>query len=258
MLFRSVKVAAVFRDRHSWDRVAVETVGLYREILDHGVTERRSWFGFPRRTNLSRAIRLSQSLDGWCPAEKAEALAALVLESKPECIVEIGVFGGRSLVPMALAARTYGGRVHGIDPWSSEAAVEGDVGEDNRQWWERIDLEAIHARFVASLGKFGLERTVRVHRSTDVSALPRFADGEIGILHVDGNHSAEVSRRYVEQWGPKIAAGGYLVMDDIDWASQAGTVALIEASYEPVRKEASWAIYRKAPVAAAPVLRAAA
>ena len=84
-----------------------------------------------------------------------------------------------------------------------------------------------------------------------------FADGSIGLLHVDGNHSAEVSMRYVGQWGPKVAPGGYLVMDDIDWASQAGTVALIEASYEPVRKEASWAIYRKAPVAAVPVLRAA-
>jgi len=49
----------------------------------------------------------------------------------------------------------------------------------------------------------------------------------------------------VEQWGPKLAPGGHLVLDDIDWDSQRDTVALVEQTYEPIRKEASWAIYRK-------------
>jgi hypothetical protein len=34
-------------------------------------------------------------------------------------------------------------------------------------------------------------------------------------------------------------------MDDIDWRSQAETIKLIESMYEPVRRDKSWAIYRK-------------
>jgi hypothetical protein len=34
-------------------------------------------------------------------------------------------------------------------------------------------------------------------------------------------------------------------MDDIDWQTQAETLALIEQTYLTIRKEKSWAIYRK-------------
>ena len=146
---------------------------------------------------------------------------------------------------MAIAARTYGGVVHGVDPWSHAAALEGDVGAENAEWWGRLDLDAIYRGFLAGIRDFGVQDTVRVHRMTDTAALPMFADGSIGLLHVDGNRSAEVSMRYVGQWGPKVAPGGYLVMDDIDWESQAETVAFIERTYAPIRRETSWAIYRK-------------
>jgi predicted O-methyltransferase YrrM len=223
---------------------------LYRQTV--GATARRSrgptrpeHHGPPDVNLLHESIRATQSLDGWCSLEKAQALADLVLAARPACIVEIGVFGGRSLIPMALAARTYGGRVHGVDPWSKEAALEGEPDGENRDWWSQIDIEGVYDRFLIGVRRFGVQDTVRVHRAPDTTAIREFAAGQIGILHVDGNHSAEVSRRYIEQWGPKITAGGYLIMDDIDWRSQAETIKLIESVYEPVRRDKSWAIYRK-------------
>jgi len=262
MATRLVDAASEYCRDHSWDAVADLTVNLYREVLTDSVRERiPRWKrivpslhnpgpripagGLPARKTLEESIRETQTLDGWCPLEKAEALARLVLDVKPACIAEIGVYGGRSLIPMALAAKTYGGTVHGIDPWSHDAALEGDVGSVNSEWWSKLDLEGIYRRFLAGITRFGVGDTLRVHRTTDTVALEGFQEGQIGILHVDGNHSAEVSRRYVEQWGPKISAGGYLVMDDIDWASQAETIALIERTYQLIRKEKSWAIYRK-------------
>lgn len=265
MATRLLEAASEYCQSHSWETVAGQTVDLYREMLD-GTLEPRipAWKRLvasltkprpaqpavevsPPKT-LDDAIRATQTLEGWCPLEKAEALARLVLDAKPACIAEIGVYGGRSLIPMALAAQTYGGEVHGIDPWSNAAAIEGDVGTENSEWWGRLDIEKIYEGFLAGIRRFGVEDTLRVHRTTDTAALGAFEDGHVGILHVDGNHSAEVSRRYVDQWGPKIAAGGYLVMDDIDWQSQAETLALIERTYLTIRKEKSWAIYRK-PVA---------
>lgn len=262
MATRLVEAASTYCDRHSWDSVARLSVDLYQELLTANVTTktpvwkrivanlRKPRWPAPaievsRPKSLADSIRETQTLDGWCPLEKAEALARLVLDVKPACIAEIGVYGGRSLIPMALAAKTYGGTVHGIDPWSHEAALEGDVGADNSEWWGRLDIEKIYQGFLGGIRRFGVEDTLRVHRTTDVAALGEFQDGQIGILHVDGNHSSEVSRRYVEQWGPKITAGGYLVMDDIDWQTQAETLALIEQTYLTIRKEKSWAIYRK-------------
>jgi len=248
---------------HSWDRVAGQTLEMYREACGVGGAARPKPVPVPvpvpAPQDLSEAVRQTQDLQGWCPLEKAEALTRLVLEARPECIVEIGVYGGRSAVPMALAARTYGATVHGVDPWSHAAALEGDVGDENREWWGKLDLEGIYRGFLDGVRRFGVEDTLRVHRMTDTAALPMFADGSIGLLHVDGNHSAEVSMRYVEQWGPKIAPGGHLVMDDIDWQTQAETVAFIERTYAMVRRESSWAIYRKEPAAAAaPATRCAA
>lgn len=247
---RLIEASGDFCERNSWDVVAGRTLDIYGEALRGSVGRAPATTGASvvvpgREKSLDERILETQSLDGWCPLEKARALADLVLEAKPACIAEIGVYGGRSIIPMALAAKTYGGTVHGIDPWSHEAALEGDVGDENRIWWGQLDIERIYQGFLAGIGRFAVQDTLRVHRTTDTAALREFADGQIGILHVDGNHSAEVSRRYVEQWGPKVAAGGYLVMDDIDWATQAETVAFIEESYVPVRKEQSWAIYRK-------------
>ena len=62
------------------------------------------------------------STPGWQGAQRSLQMAQLILDTKPDVVVEIGVYAGRSLVPMALALKHNGrGRVVGIDPW--------DVGE---------------------------------------------------------------------------------------------------------------------------------
>jgi len=186
-----------------------------------------------------------QGLYGWCLFDKAESLTQLMLDAAPAVAVEIGVYGGKSLIPIGLAAKQYGGRVYGIDPWTNAACLEGTNDPANDEWWGTLDIELIYRSAAAAVLDFNLAATVELLRMTDVDALPRFEDGSIGVLHVDGNHSPEVSRRYIEQWGPKIKQGGYLIMDDTDWPSQAETVKLIESQYQRVKVAPSWAIYRK-------------
>ena len=62
------------------------------------------------------------SLEGWCSREKALNFIDLVLEVKPQVCVEIGVFGGSSLFPVASALKHRGeGIVIGIDPWDNSS-----------------------------------------------------------------------------------------------------------------------------------------
>ena len=59
-------------------------------------------------------------LEGWCSEDKAGILIDLIVKYKPQVIVEVGVWGGKSLVPMANALRANGsGKIYGIDPWDN-------------------------------------------------------------------------------------------------------------------------------------------
>ena len=56
------------------------------------------------------AIRLKiakamEQLTGWCSVSKAFVLIDLIFQTQAQTIVEVGVWGGKSLVPMALALK---------------------------------------------------------------------------------------------------------------------------------------------------------
>jgi predicted O-methyltransferase YrrM len=72
----------------------------------------------------------------WCSADKAVQLAALVIEHRPQVVVELGVWMGGSAIPMANAL----GKLLAIDAWSTEASVAGQEGV-NATWWQEVGDE---------------------------------------------------------------------------------------------------------------------
>jgi len=50
---------------------------------------------------------------------------------------------------------------------------------------------------------------------TTSEAAPRIPD--IDILHVDGNHSEEISFSDVLKWVPLVKKGGFIIFDDMAW-----------------------------------------
>lgn len=166
----------------------------------------------------------SKIVDGWCTQEKAIQLAELIETHMPEIIVEVGIFSGKSLIPMAMAGQQYGAEVWGIDPWTVEACVEGSNSDATNQYWRdmyaRHELERIRIEFIRDLERNGVSKTVRVLMAHDLNAMSFFGDDSIGLLHLDSNHSPEVSLRSVEDWFNKVIPTGIFVMDDIDWPEQ--------------------------------------
>ena len=53
-------------------------------------------------------LEAEAKLAGWCSREKSLTIARMVLQERPKTCVEIGIFGGRSLVPCAAALRHIG------------------------------------------------------------------------------------------------------------------------------------------------------
>jgi predicted O-methyltransferase YrrM len=162
-----------------------------------------------------KALESMSRCTGWCSLAKGEFLVDLVLKYQPQVIVEIGVWGGRSLIPMASALKSIGqGVVYGIDPWDSNESVMWSNEEANREFWQKADHNWVLRDLVSKIEQFQLGDQIELIKSTSEKASPIY---KIGILHIDGNHAEETSYLDVTKWVPLVESGGWIILDDIHW-----------------------------------------
>lgn len=163
-------------------------------------------------------LRISQIVPqchGWCSVEKAHALAATVLALRPEVSCEVGVFGGKSLLPIAMAHREIGkGIVWAIDPWSADASVKGMTGKDAVWWGRECDHEAIYQDFIRKVETTGVANFITIKRAKSDDVEP---PKNIGLLSLDGNHG-EQAVRDADRYCPRVKVGGCVSLDDLDWS----------------------------------------
>lgn len=167
---------------------------------------------------LAKVVDLRPKIQGWCSDEKAIALVEAIVQRRPEVVVEIGVFGGSSLIPQALAVKNNGiGHVYGIDPWTVDAALEEMRSDQNRDWWRTINFESIYQHCHGHLVAQGLTGVCTLLRDKAENVVDRFADESVDMLHIDGNHSELLAYRDAQLYLPKVKPGGLIVFDDIWW-----------------------------------------
>lgn len=168
-------------------------------------------------TDMSLFNDIDNALDiirhGWCSNAKAHTLASVILATHPMSVVEIGIWAGRSLIPMAMAVQHVKvGKVTGIDAWSRDAATQGLDGA-NLQWWSSINYEDIYHQFIAALQRFSVSQVVEIHRAKSDDVKP---PENIGLLHVDGGHTQQATRD-VQRFACNVNRGGFCFMDDVGW-----------------------------------------
>ena len=168
-------------------------------------------------------------LPGWTSVARAQEMADAIMETKPKIAVELGVFGGRTLIAQALAMRAsgHGGIVVGIDPWSVHDAIEDENEANIKFWGNEATLEAAHKTTMNAIWSRALQGVCVVIRSASQFAAPLF--NSIDMLFIDGNHAEAPCLRDVETWVPKVRPGGYIFVDDCDWeTTQKGYTRLKE------------------------------
>lgn len=160
---------------------------------------------------------LARIKHGWCSHRKAQTLAATVLALRPSMVVEIGVYAGRSFLPMAMALKQIGaGRAVGIDPYDAMVSSAGE-NDANSAWWGSLDHEEIFRQMVAAKDWLQLGPWVEIIREPSDDVSPPDA---IGVLHIDGGHT-DVAVRDALRFAPQVEVGGFCVLDDILWDSGA-------------------------------------
>ncbi|MAE81234.1 MAG: hypothetical protein CMB80_00755 [Flammeovirgaceae bacterium] len=174
------------------------------------------------------------SIQGWCVEEKAEYFYNHVIENKPEFALEIGLFGGKSFLPLADAMKKNAkGLCIGVEPWNSAAALEGDNGADSDLWWSEITprvWDDVKYRLDKEIKDRGLESHTELYQETSQTFIKTFADSDrtLDFLHIDGNHCTAKAMFDVQTYVPFLNTGGFLVLDDMDWAQLVPVVRYIE------------------------------
>ncbi len=184
------------------------------------------------------------NMDGWCSVEKGKVLAMIVLAMKPSLCVEIGVWGGRSALPVALALKqNNSGKLVAIDAWSPKASVEG-YDEKNADWWREQNHEIIYQKFLDLIHKNNVANFVSVARmKSDDYDLSK----EIQYLHIDGQHTIQALTD-VERYAVKVSKHGICVMDDILWDG-GGVIKAVEKlkefGFQELFKLGTGAVFQK-------------
>lgn len=164
---------------------------------------------------------LLPKVHGWCSPEKANHFIDIIDATKPAVCVEIGVFGGASLLPQILAIKAnQHGKVYGIDPWSTESALEEMKEDVHMEWWKKVDIKTIHAGCVALIEQIGGGEYCELIQAKSEDVADRWQPNTIDLLHIDGNHSEAVSYRDAVNYLPRVKPGGIIFFDDIYWLEQ--------------------------------------
>ncbi len=159
--------------------------------------------------------RIIPKLHGWASVEKAVSLAAYAIANKPLVSVQLGVYGGRDSLPVAMACKfNKRGIIHCVDPWSPQASADGQVTDVDRKWWGDLNHEFIYQGFVDAVNRNGLQEYCVIHRmkSSEFESPP-----EIGYLAVDGNHGPDAVLDTMK-FGANVIPGGIVCLDDCTWA----------------------------------------
>jgi len=181
-----------------------------------------------------------EKIEGWCTKEKALTMAKLI---KPtDLCVELGVWGGRSLLPMCLMTKN---KVIGIDAWSKDSSLEGVNDASNDEWWSKIDYEKMFNYTKDLLTKYKASNSILI-RSKSSEVYEKFTDESIDFLHQDSNHSEKISCEEVELYHKKVKKNGIWVFDDTNWdTTKKAQELLVSYGYEEIYDSGSWKVYKR-------------
>lgn len=195
-------------------------------------------------------MRQASSLPGWCSPGKTLVIMETIKKNNCQNCIEIGVFAGKSLLPMAKAVEFIGkGKVYAIDAWTPQAALEGlALSDPNYSWWKQIDFDAFHHQTIDLIQKNNLSHICSIRKESSQSAAGLFVDETIDFIHIDGNHSEEAVFQNVVKYFPKLKDRGYLLLADPNWiSSRKALVYLLERAdtQSPFSSSASFLLFRK-------------
>lgn len=186
--------------------------------------------------------------------DKLGGLAMIARLAPKGDVVEIGSLFGRSAQALAwLASRYRIGSTICVDPWNpAQTTDQGAAAQIVLDSAKHIDMEKVFLNFLATVATVPGTSYIRAPSTqairTYVQAIPARQlmapeldpipiEGQIALLHIDGNHRYDHVRADIEHWAPYLAPYGWLMLDDYVWSfgdgpQRAGDELLATGDYD--------------------------
>jgi predicted O-methyltransferase YrrM len=195
-----------------------------------------------------------KDVEGWCSPLKVRKLYEYITIFKPSLCVEIGVFGGSSLLPQSLGLKSnQKGLIVGIDPWCNNAAIEGMENIVNKDWWSKVDMNYIYNKLTSSIKQLNLEQYIDLIKDKAENLCANFENESIDVLHIDGNHCEKSAFNDAFSYLPKVKENGIIIFDDITWSEKPGKVSTKKAhdfllkNCQRIEQHEDWVVLKKLP-----------
>jgi glycosyltransferase involved in cell wall biosynthesis/predicted O-methyltransferase YrrM len=199
--------------------------------------------------NLKKIVnKIPADFGGGSPLCKTFLMAYIAMEYNLKNYVEIGVYRGRSFFPMAYAAKLLHGRAYGIDAYDYETAKEYDLDEDFGQevnnFLASTDFSQIYEDVKNLRRELVFTDNSEIIKEKSNIAIKYFRENGIAVdmLHIDGNHDTQQVLEDVNLYLPLIRNGGFIVIDDVNWASVKPVLNKLKKKYDVVFNNGLFAI----------------
>jgi len=184
-----------------------------------------------------------EKIEGWCTPSKALKISEIIIKNNCKTCLELGVFGGRSLLPIAIAAGQ-NSNVIGIDAWTADASLEGTNDQANSDWWKNIDYNNMY-KYTCELMETH-KINVKLIKDKSKNCAHMFLENSIDLLHQDSNHSEEISCEEVDLYWNKVTLGKFWVFDDTNWSTTVKAQnKLLEKGYKEIFDGNTWKIFQR-------------
>tara|TARA_A100001035_G_scaffold87523_1_gene68090 strand:- start:376 stop:1023 length:648 start_codon:yes stop_codon:yes gene_type:complete len=137
-------------------------------------------------------------------------------------VVEVGVFGGASLLDLHTIINNPKCKLYGIDKWHTQNSMNGIFKDkwDKNDWDKYINIQKQNYDTLNEvINKYNYNITLIKLEDTGLTdnAAHHFQDNSIDFIHIDGDHSYIAVTSDLESYFPKIKKNGIMWFDDWKW-----------------------------------------
>jgi hypothetical protein len=132
--------------------------------------------------------------------------------------VEIGVYGGSTLLDIYDICKTNNIKIYGIDPWDKITIFNGQNYDETNIMIRNQEInryKRIKQHLMNIINTNNLDINILNENSWDV--YNTFDDNSISCIHIDGDHSYEGVKKDLNLYWGKIKNGGMIINDDYHW-----------------------------------------
>jgi len=156
---------------------------------------------------------------GWHSLAESNLYNNLIRSLNNGIIVEIGVYGGASLLGVIESCQQTNSHIYGVDPWEKISSANGMPLVARKRKIYRRKIKKIRLNLEHIIQCEGYDKNVTLVHDFSKNVAPTFKNGSVDVVFIDGDHSYDSVYEDLSLWLPKVKRGGTIWGDDFGWRS---------------------------------------